>query len=356
MKYRKHFWALVLALSTSMAFYSTLQAQNKGKAKKPAGRDLSIGHYNVENLFDTLDDPATDDQDFLPTGSLSWGEARYYQKLGQISGIIAQLNRGAVPDFLGLCEIENQSVINDLLRQPPLRKSNLGSIHADSKDPRGIDVALLYNKSLFKPFARADQVIDLPGDSLPPTRPILVVSGRLSSGDTLHFLVNHWPSRRGGNEKSVPNRYAAARQLRKTVDSLYARYGGSDRCLVVLLGDFNDTPQDPSIRLILGADSTASRGLFHPMAGLAGGSYCYQDRWEWLDQIMLSKALQDRPLTGSMPYYIQGSATTVELPNLRQQDGKFKGYPFRTYAGNRYLGGPSDHLPVLLYLRCPSCP
>ena len=173
MKYRKLCWALVLALSTSMAFLSTLQAQNKGKAKKPAGRDLSIGHYNVENLFDTLDDPATDDQDFLPTASLAWGEARYYQKLGQLAGIIAQMNRGSVPDFLGLCEIENQNVLSDLLRQPPLRKSNLGSIHADSKDPRGIDVALLYNKSLFKPFARADKVIDLPGDSLPPTRPIL---------------------------------------------------------------------------------------------------------------------------------------------------------------------------------------
>ena len=310
MKYRNLCWALVLVLSTTMAFLSTLQAQNKGKVKKPAGRDLSMGHYNVENLFDTLDDPATDDQDFLPTASLAWGEARYYQKLGQISGIIAQMNRGMVPDFLGLCEIENQNVLTDLLRQPPLRKSNLGFVYADSKDARGIDVALLYNKSLFKPFAREDKVIDLPGDSLPPTRPILVVSGRLSSGDTLHFLVNHWPSRRGGNEKSAPNRYAAARRSRQIVDSLYARYGGSDRCLVVLLGDFNDTPQDLSIRLILGADSTASRGLFHPMAGMSGGSYCYQDRWEWLDQIMLSKALQGRPQTGSMPYYIQGSSHT----------------------------------------------
>jgi predicted extracellular nuclease len=356
MKYLKFRWVLGLALLTIMAFLSTLQAQNKGKVKKPAGRDLSVGHYNVENLFDTLDDPATNDQDFLPTASLAWGETRYYHKLGQLAGIIAQMNRGSAPDFLGLCEIENQSVVNDLLRQPPLRKSNLGWIHSESKDPRGIDVAFLYNKALFKPFARADKAIDLPGDSLPPTRPILVVSGRLTSGDTLHFLINHWPSRRGGNEKSVPNRYAAARRLRQTVDSLYARYGGSDRCLVVLLGDFNDTPQDPSIRLILGADSTASRGLFHPMAGLAGGSYCYQDRWEWLDQIMLSKAFQNPALSGAMPFYIPGSATTVELPQLRQQDGKFKGYPFRTYAGTRYLGGPSDHLPVLLYLRCPSCP
>jgi len=356
MKVRNLFLALLPGLLTPLVLISTLQAQSKGGNKKPAGRELCIAQYNVENLFDTLDDPATDDRDFLPNATQAWGEARYYHKLGQIAGIVAQMNRGKAPDFLGLCEIENQKVLADLLRQPPLRKSNLAYLYADSKDPRGIDVALLYNKTLFKPFARADKAVDLPGDSLPPTRPILVVSGRLSSGDTIHFLVNHWPSRRGGNEKSAPNRYAAARRLRQAVDSLYAQYGGSDRCLVVLVGDFNDTPQDPSIRLILGADSTASRGLYHPMAGLTGGSYCYQDRWEWLDQIMVSRALKDRPMVGSMPFYIQGSAATVDLPGLRQVEGKFQGYPHRTFAGNRYLGGPSDHLPVLLYLRCPSCP
>lgn len=329
---------------------------NKGGNKKVPGRDLCIAHYNVENLFDTLDDPSTNDQDFLPSSPLAWGENRYYHKLGQISKLIAQMNRGSTPDFMGMCEIENQQVLQDLLRQPSLRKSNLAFVHAESKDPRGIDVALLYNKNLFKPFARLDLIVDLPGDSSPPTRPILIVSGRLVSGDTLHFLVNHWPSRRGGNEKSAPNRYAAARKLRQAVDSLFSRYGGQERCFLVLTGDFNDTPQDPSIRLLLGADTLATRGLYHPWVGLEGGSYCYQDRWEWLDQIILSQGLLTKDKVAKTLHYILGSSSASSEPNLRQQEGKFKGYPFRTYAGNRYLGGPSDHLPVHLYLRCPSCP
>jgi predicted extracellular nuclease len=347
---------IILLLALSPLVLAQSKGGARGGTKKTLGRDLCIAHYNVENLFDTLDDPTVNDQDFLPSSPLAWGEARYYHKIGQISNLIAHMNRGSTPDFLGICEIENQRVLQDLLGQPALRKSNLAFVHSESKDPRGIDVALLYNKTLFKPFARWDLPIDLPGDSSSPTRPILVVSGRLLSGDTLHFLVNHWPSRRGGNEKSAPNRYAAARRLRQAVDSLFTRYGGPERSFLVITGDFNDTPLDPSIRLLLGADSSSSRGLFHPWAGLEGGSYCYQDRWEWLDQIILSQGFVPQSKDAKTLHYIQGSASVPADSTLRQQEGKFKGYPFRTYAGNRYLGGPSDHLPVHLYLRCPSCP
>lgn len=371
----KHIGWLVI-WGTLQGFWATgpVCAQSR---KASEGIDLCIAHYNLENLFDTLNDPKINDEDFLPQSELSWNSQRYYAKLGKLAQAIAGLNRGKAPDLLGLCEMENEGVLKDLLRQPELRRSSLGYIHSASDDPRGIDVALLYHKSRFKPIARTDITVDLPGDSALPTRRILLVSGKLPGGDTLHILVNHWPSRRGGLEKSAPNRYAAARSLRKAVDSLLARYGGADRCQMVIIGDFNDTPLDPSIRLVLGADSLGSRGLFHPMASLNGGSYCYQDRWEWLDQIILSRSLMPTGHTGdskisisSNPpskspktgpeakprnHYIPGSARAVVAPGLVQEDGKFKGYPYRTYAGNRYLGGPSDHLPVVLHIRCPLC-
>jgi endonuclease/exonuclease/phosphatase family metal-dependent hydrolase len=332
----------------------------------------------VENLFDTLNDARINDEDFLPQSEMAWNSSRYYAKLSNLARVIARLNRGQAPDLISLCEIENEEVLKELLRQPELRRNSMTYLHCASNDPRGIDVALLYQKAKFKPFARRDLAVDLPGDTALPTRNILLVSGKGPGGDTLHFLINHWPSRRGGIEKSAPNRYAAARCLRKAVDSLFALYGGPDRCHIVICGDFNDTPQDASIQLVLGADSTASRGLLNPFQGMSGGSYCYQERWEWLDQIILSRSLKQNPLavpshspttnpsksklnkskSGATSaektnnHYITGTARAADDPTLLQQEGKFKGYPYRTYAGKRYLGGPSDHLPVLLDIRC----
>lgn len=362
------------ALQAAPSFESfTISTTGKPSSSKSKGLDLCIAHYNLENLFDTLNDPKVNDEEFLPQSPLNWNSQKYYAKLGALARCISSINRGDVPDLLGLCEMENDAVLKDLCRQPELRTKNLAFLHSASSDPRGIDVAILYRKDRFKPFARKDLRVSLPGDTSPETRNILIVSGKLSSGDTLHLLVNHWPSRRGGVEKSAPNRYAASRSLRKAVDSLFALYRGADHCRLVLLGDFNDTPLDPSIRLILGADSLSTKGLFHPFAGLDSGSYCYQDRWEWLDQIILSTALKPTALKPtasqnpdavpsktkglkSPPTYLAGSASALRLPGLLQTDGKFQGYPFRTYAGTRYLGGPSDHLPVMVYLRCPQCP
>ena len=344
-------WWLVCLACLGHAVPWEASGQHRNKTK---GMDLCIAHYNLENLFDTLNDVKVNDEDFLPQSELAWNSARYYTKLGKLAKVIAGLNQGNVPDLLGLCEMENEAVLKDLLRQPELRRSPLTYLHCPSNDSRGIDVALLYHKSRFKPIARQDLTVDLPGDTATPTRKILLVSGKIPSGDTLHILVNHWPSRRGGLEKSAPNRYAAARCLRKAVDSLFAMYGGPNRCSIIITGDFNDTPQDASIRLLLGADSTGSKGLYHPFSGLEGGSYCFQDRWEWLDQIILSRSLLAS--NTSQNHYVIGSAQASKDESMVQQEGKFKGYPYRTYAGNRYLGGPSDHLPVLLRIRCPRCP
>jgi predicted extracellular nuclease len=367
-------WFAVLGSLLGLMAVATVLAQSR---QGSVGLDLCIAHYNLENLFDTLNDQRINDEDFLPQSELMWNSQRYYTKLRKLAKVIAGLNQGLAPDLVGLCEMENEEVLRDLLRQPELRRSSLGFLHCPSNDPRGIDVALLYRKSRFKPIARTDLTVDLPGDSALPTRRILLVSGKLPAGDTLHILVNHWPSRRGGVGKSAPKRYAAARTLRKAVDSLFARYGGADHCQIVIAGDFNDTPLDASIRLVLGADSIASLGLFHPMASLGGGSYCFQDRWEWLDQIILSrclmpipvplastasvfsnppsKARQTGPKAKPRNHYLPGSARAVVDSGLLQEDGEFKGYPHRTYAGNRYLGGPSDHLPVVLQIRCPRC-
>ncbi len=341
---------LVWATLISQIVPFKVEAQNRAK---PVGVDLCIAHYNLENLFDTLNDIKVNDEDFLPQSELAWNSLRYYSKLGKLAKVIAGLNQGNVPDLVGLCEMENEGVLKDLLRQPELRRSPLAYLHCPSNDPRGIDVALLYHKSRFKPIARKDLIINLPGDTALPTRKILLVSGKISSGDTIHILVNHWPSRRGGQEKSAPNRYAAARCLRKAVDSLFTQYGGADLCPIIITGDFNDTPQDASILSVLGADSSGSKGLFHPFSSLNGGSYCYQDRWEWLDQIILSRCLMTTNTTQN--HYVTESAKAADDNSLVQQEGKFKGYPYRTYAGNRYLGGTSDHLPVLIQLRCPRC-
>lgn len=318
-----------------------------GKGKAAAGKQYVLAFYNVENLFDIYNDPATQDDDFTPGGRLQWTKERYQTKLKNISTIISRIESYA-PDILGLCEIENKQVLEDLVNTDYLRFKDYGIAHYDSPDERGIDVALLYKRYAFKPLVTKAYPVNIAGDK---TRDILLVSGILGGKDTLHVLVCHFPSRSGGLEASAPKRMEAARTVRLIIEAIRA---GDPDANIVVMGDFNDEPTDASIWDGLKARphsfDLASDELYNAMGVLdylQEGSYCYRGNWQMLDQIILSPPLVN---PGNRLHYKIGSARIFNPDYMREKTGEYQGYPLRTYAGDKYLGGYSDHFPVYIIL------
>jgi predicted extracellular nuclease len=314
--------------------------------------DFTVAFYNVENLFDTKDDPSINDDDFLPDGDYKWTYERYLHKLDQLGKVIGQIDEGKAPEMIGLCEVENRQVLEDLVQTSRLREAAYQIVHEESPDERGIDVALLYHPNFFKPFRQESIETVFPEDADDKTRDILFVSGTTGINDTLHVLVNHFPSRRGGAEASEPKRMFVARQLRTVVDSLLA---DNPQVKIIIMGDFNDTPTDKSIKEILQASGDMgqlkSGEMFNAMYALEmsdKGTYCYRDNWEMLDQIILSTGLVQQ--NGGY-HYVESSAMIFEKPWLKQKEEKYLGYPDRTYGGRKYLGGYSDHFAVKVELR-----
>jgi hypothetical protein len=313
---------------------------------------VCVAFYNIENLFDTIDDPGVNDVEFTPSGPNRWNTQKYYEKLNNISKVISRIGDEYVqggPVVIGLSEVENTRVLEDLVNTPILKPLNYGVILIDGPDRRGVDVALLYRKDYFvvtNVVSARLRVADQP-DFL--TRDQLVVSGILD-GDPMHFIVNHWPSRRGGEKRSAPLREAAARLCRSLSDSLQKAHPGAK---VLIMGDFNDNPTDASMHKVLGAKADtanlAPNGLFNPyyrsFKKLGIGSNAYRDSWSNFDMIVISKGLLN-PARG----YRFHSALIFNRPFLLQQEGAFKGYPLRTYVGQNYMGGYSDHFPVYLFL------
>ncbi len=343
-----------ILLFLAFAAFSSVQAQKKSKKKMPKNL-LTIAFYNQENLFDTEDDPTIDDSEFLPTSANQWDEAKYRKKLANMAYAISTIGHNA-PDILGLCEVENRRVLEDLVKQESLAKYNYGIVHYNSPDERGIDVALLYKKNVFTPFADKSIRIELPnGDK---TRDVLFVSGILGKKDTLHVFVVHFPSRRGGLEASEPRRIIAATKVRQAVDSLLQRNPKSN---ILLMGDWNDEPDNKSIIEVLKAkgdmQNLQAGDLFNPMARLKAeglGSHAHYNsqekkvEWNVLDQVILSQNLLDRK---SKLQYLPNSATIYKPEFLLQQEPpQYKGQPLRTFAGKRYLAGYSDHFPVFVNL------
>lgn len=314
------------------------------------GKRLFVAHYNVENLFDTINDPAIQDEEFLPGSENKWTSERYTHKLSQLSKVIKSMNGGMGPHVLGLCEVENAGVVADLAKKVSHKKRKYAYVHFDSPDGRGIDVALLYQPKVLKVTASKSLRVVLPGESSRSTRDVLVVSGLLPNKQEVHILVNHWPSRRGGQDDSEPARMAAAAVVRNAVDSLHRIQPGS---VVMVMGDFNDTPTDKAPREVLGADWPVSpqTTLGNPFLPLSSdttqGSYRYRNNWQYIDHISISPSAFN---SNAKLQYVQGSAAACLQPWQLEQEGRFKGNPFRTYAGSRYLGGFSDHLPVKIEL------
>ena len=316
---------------------------------------LRIVSYNVENLFDCRHDSLKDDYEFLPQAARRWTYSKYRRKLDALARTLIATGGWTPPALVALCEVENDTVMRDLTRRSILREAGYRYLMTHSPDRRGIDVALLYQPHLFKPIARNDIRIDMPRQR--PTRDVLHVSGLLLNLDTLDILIAHLPSRSGGARQTEPYRLAVARRLKAAVDSICRR---RMRPQVILMGDFNDTPADRSIRHVLQAAAPPSspealqpqalyhllarRVARHPRQRAIGGSYKYHGRWQLLDHIIVSGLLL-RP--GAPLYTDESMAGIATHPFLLTDDPKHGGLqPWRTYQGPRYLGGYSDHLPV----------
>lgn len=310
--------------------------------------------YNVENLFDCRHDTLKNDYEFLPTSLRHWNRFKYYKKLNAVARVITAVGKWNPPALVALCEVENDSVLIDLTRHSILRSSGYRYLMTHSADERGIDVALLYQRGLFKPIYRQDISIPRPHPGNRPTRDILHVSGLLLNGDTLDVFVCHFPSRSQGTKRSEPYRLSAARRLKSVTDSLI-RYRQHPQ--IIIMGDFNDYPTDKSIRKVLQADIPFSSGndtihscrLYHLLARRFKtqkyfGSHKYQGEWGLLDHIIVSGSL----LQTNSPLHTEESKCDVFSPSfLLTEDHNYGGtQPFRTYYGMKYQGGYSDHLPV----------
>jgi predicted extracellular nuclease len=301
--------------------------------------------YNVENLFDTLDDPDKADEEFTPNGSRRWNNKRYYNKLNNLAKVITSLGEWEIPVLIGLCEVENEKVIRDLTTYSPLRKMQYRHAMTESADERGIDVALLYQRDRFKYLYQKNIQITLPSNPQKKTRDVLHVTGRLITGDTLDVFVCHFPSRRNGQFESEPDRIEAASVIRRTVDSLKSCRTNEN---ILIMGDFNDEPSDKSLaRVLVGNDLC---NLFLPLSKRSYiGSYKYGGLWNFLDQIFVSTNLLDE----QKPFHVLEKTATIFQPNFLFVDDRTHGgkRPKKTFHGWRYEGGYSDHLPVFVDFR-----
>jgi endonuclease/exonuclease/phosphatase family metal-dependent hydrolase len=311
-----------------------------------------IGFYNVENLYDTLDSPDTDDAEYLPASAKLWGEKRYARKLEHLARVISEMGKDLHPNgmaVLGLAEVENRQVVEDLVATGPLKERGYQVVHEDGPDRRGVDVALVYDPSQFKVYAHKSYRLTLPDNPDFRTRDQLLVSGVLD-GDTIHIMVAHWPSRRGGEKRSMPNRKAAAELGRHISDSLLTLNADAR---IIYMGDLNDDPVNPSVERFLRSSGDKANAVdgrfFNPMyapyhKGI--GSLAWRDAWNLFDQILVSGPL----VTGEGGKYRYYGVRIFNEPYLRQKEGNFAGYPFRFYVGDTFQDGYSDHFPVFIVL------
>lgn len=311
----------------------------------------SILFYNVENLFDTRDDNMTEDDSFTPDGELHWTNKRLNLKLLNISKVILSASGWNVPDIVVFAEIENRSILEKLINNTPLKSVSYKIIHKESADSRGIDVGMLYNPEHFYPLEYYYYPLIVKNKPI-NTREILYVSGILNGKDTLHIFGNHWPSRYSGFLETKSLRKAAAGLLREKFEELNIKYQNPK---IVILGDFNDNPEDESISAVLLAKKVELPiaenqlyNLFFDIKTSEQGSMKFQSQWYVFDQIIVSGSL----LTATKGICTKPeNARILSFPFLLEQDEKYGGQkPFRTYYGFSYNGGFSDHLPVLLQL------
>ena len=302
---------------------------------------IAIAFYNLENLFDTIDDPNILDDDFTPNGDLKWNDSRYGKKLRKLSDVIALLGHddtNQMPSLVGVAEVENKKVLQDLINQKKLQEGDYDFVHFNSPDERGIDTALIYRKTDFEVIS--SEAITLYVENDPGvrdfTRDILYVKGKLK-GIEVHILVNHWPSRHQGAETTEYKRIMAGQKNREIVDKIRQKDPNSR---IIVMGDFNDNPHSEAVKTHL-----VKTDLYNPMVFLLTryeGSLNHKFNWYLFDQIILSNNWM-KAYDNELEYV---KSDIFNEYALTEYDGKYKGNPFRTYAGDNYLGGYSDHFPV----------
>jgi hypothetical protein len=303
-----------------------------------------IMFYNVENFFDTIDDSLTDDNDFLPDGLMRWSLTRYNKKINSLYKTIIAAGEWEPPAVVAFCEIENRKVLEDLIFGTNLSKFDYGIIHQESPDRRGIDVCLIYRKNAAKVLSFTYLIPEVLKNQNFNSRSVLYAK-ILSGSDTIHFFVNHWPSRRGGVLAGEYTRMQIASMLKGKVDSISAR--GKSSAKIIILGDFNCTPDDQDIQSLITDDSLDNLSGHIRERGI--GTYRYMGRWEVIDQVIVSKGI----LNSKSGIYCSPEPLKIFHPDfLLKKDAKYPGTsPYSTYSGYRYQGGYSDHLPVILELR-----
>jgi endonuclease/exonuclease/phosphatase family protein len=313
-----------------------------------------IGFYNLENLFDTINE-SNNDEEFLPGGANHYTAEVYLDKLGKLSNVISQIGTDITPDglsLMGCAEVENEGVLKDLINSPKLKKRNYQIVHYDSPDLRGIDVGLLYNPKYFTVKSSEPLFVELTGDDNKTpyyTRDVLFVYG-IYDGEPLYVFVNHWPSRRGSAAASAPSRAKAAGVCKHKMDSIT---NINPDAKIIVMGDLNDDPVDPSVTVVLNAKGDKGKvkrgGLYNPWTDYYTqgiGTLAYNDAWNLFDQIMLSSAWINKKQSG----FFFKEAGIFRKSWMEEGSGKYKGYPKRTYDGSKYIGGYSDHFPTYVVL------
>lgn len=312
---------------------------------------VCIAYYNVENLFDTLHLSGESDLEFTPRGKNQWTTGRYLEKLDRIAEVISKIGVEVTPDgpaVIGLSEIENESVLQDLVKQERIKDRNYQVVFIEGRDKR-VHNGFLFNPRYFELTDTTTKAVLM--EELPDfrTRNHLIMSGKML-GEPMHFIVSHWPSRSGGEARSRPRRIAAAQAAREAIDSIKAI---DPQAKVIYMGDLNDDPTDVSVAEHLntsGNKNDLSEGqLYNPFVRYYNkgiGTLAYRDTWNLFDQIIVTQSLLDDDLS-SFRFY---KAEVFDKPYLRQSSGRFQGYPFRSFGSGVYLGGYSDHFPSYIFL------
>ncbi|TYP99608.1 hypothetical protein C7447_101208 [Tenacibaculum adriaticum] len=317
----------------------------------------TVAFYNLENLFDTINDPTKDDE-FSPIMELKGNKSKvYWDKIGKLSDVILQLGKekaNTSPAILGIAEIENEAVIQDLVKSENLKKKRYGIIHFDSPDKRGIDVALLYQQRYFKPIHY--EVFDpniYDKNYKVYTRDILWVTGYLDD-EIIHIIVNHWPSRRGGEAESRPLREKAAYKVTQIIEKIRTN---DNNAKIIIMGDFNDDPINSSLKNVLKTkadkNDVKETDIYNPyeeMFKKGFNTLGYRDNINLFDQIMFTSPLLNKKGEKTYSSYKMFKSGIFNKRFLTQKSGRYKGYPFRSFSNGQYTGGYSDHYPVYIYL------
>lgn len=308
--------------------------------------------YNLENLFDTINNNGKYDLEFSPQGARQWNAEKYWSKIANMAKAISHFTTQSTPKgpaVIGVSEIENITVLQDLVNHPLLKDWKLQIVHHNSPDRRGVDVAMLYNPRFFRVLNVTNATVKVEGYESFRTRDQMCVTG-LMGGDKVSVIVNHWPSRSGGEERSRYLRAAAALRTKLTVDSLLKDDPNQG---IIIMGDLNDDPYNESVAKVLGAKKqkkNVKQGeLFNPcwnMLDKGIGSLAYYGGWNFFDQIIISDYfLSDRD-SGKLSYF---KTSVLNFDFLINPKGQYKGYPLRTFSGGAFLNGFSDHFPVEAY-------